>query len=163
MLVVSDSSPLNFLVRMGQVQLLPQLFERVIIPPEVVAELSTDRTPPDVRTFIAAPPGWMQIVAAQHADSSGTSLGPGETAAMRLALQVHAFALLADDRNARRAARSLGLRIIGLLGVLELADIKGLVVLADVIPHLPPDYRINLRLLKDALEASARRRGQKDV
>lgn len=55
-LVVSDSSPLNILIRIDHARVLPALFERVIVPPEVLAELRHPKAPVIVRTFILSPP-----------------------------------------------------------------------------------------------------------
>lgn len=57
MIVVSDASPLNVLVRIGHVEILEDLFGSVIIPPAVAAELTHARTPDPVRAWLAAPPG----------------------------------------------------------------------------------------------------------
>jgi predicted nucleic acid-binding protein len=39
MIVIADSTPLNYLILIHQVDLLPQLFDRVLIPPAVFEEL----------------------------------------------------------------------------------------------------------------------------
>ena len=59
MLVVADSSPLIVLINIGHIDILPDLFGKVIIPPEVAAELGQGNRPQPVRAFIAAPPGWL--------------------------------------------------------------------------------------------------------
>jgi predicted nucleic acid-binding protein len=59
MLVVADSSPLNVLVVVGYADILPKLFQAVVIPPQVAGELSHPRTPAAVREFIASPPSWL--------------------------------------------------------------------------------------------------------
>lgn len=53
MIVVSDASPLNVLVRIGHVEILSNLFGSVIIPPAVAAELTHARTPDPVRNWLA--------------------------------------------------------------------------------------------------------------
>jgi predicted nucleic acid-binding protein len=39
MLVVADTTPINYLILIGQVEILPSLFERVVIPQAVATEL----------------------------------------------------------------------------------------------------------------------------
>ena len=39
MIVVSDTSPLNYLVLIEEVEVLPAVFGRVVVPPAVVEEL----------------------------------------------------------------------------------------------------------------------------
>ena len=59
-LIVSDNSPLNLLVRLGLADLLPALFQHVVIPPEV-AEMAHPKAPAEVQTFIAAQPTWLTV------------------------------------------------------------------------------------------------------
>jgi len=60
-IVVSDTSPLNYLVLIEQVQVLPVLFGRVVVPPAVMAELQHAGTPAVVRAWAASPPPWLEI------------------------------------------------------------------------------------------------------
>ena len=61
MLVVADTSPLNYLVLMQQDTLLPTLYERVMISPTVHEELQRPRTPHAVRQWVAHPPTWLTV------------------------------------------------------------------------------------------------------
>jgi hypothetical protein len=61
MLVVADTSPLNYLVLIQHDSLLPALYERVMVPPAVLADLQQPRTPPTVRIWVAAPPAWLAV------------------------------------------------------------------------------------------------------
>jgi predicted nucleic acid-binding protein len=63
MIVVSDSSPLNILIRIGCVEVLPKLFGAVVIPPAVAAELSHPATPESIRKWLATPPVWLRVQA----------------------------------------------------------------------------------------------------
>jgi predicted nucleic acid-binding protein len=56
MLIVADSSPLIVLVNIRQIDVLPKLFGRVVIPPAVASELVAPSRPQAVRDFIAARP-----------------------------------------------------------------------------------------------------------
>jgi predicted nucleic acid-binding protein len=38
--VVADTSPLNYLLLIGEIAVMPSLYGQVFIPPEVLAELS---------------------------------------------------------------------------------------------------------------------------
>jgi predicted nucleic acid-binding protein len=69
-LVVSDTSPLNYLVLIEAVHLLPKLVSGVLIPPTVAAELAHPRTPAVVRQWISNPPPWLEIVAPMNVDPS---------------------------------------------------------------------------------------------
>ena len=56
MMVIADSTPLNYLILIHQVDLLPQLFDRILIPPAVFEELQHQETPDVVRRWIAGAP-----------------------------------------------------------------------------------------------------------
>jgi len=129
MLVVADTSPLNYLVWIQQDTLLPILYDRVVIPPAVYEELQRPETPHVVRQWVAHPPGWLTIQPPQQPLSGQLllRLDDGELEAIPLARELHADRLLIDERGGRRVARARGLIVIGTLGVLETAAIRGLI------------------------------------
>jgi predicted nucleic acid-binding protein len=49
MIVVADTTPINYLILIGKIQVLPALYGRVVVPPAVVKELANSRTPEQVR------------------------------------------------------------------------------------------------------------------
>ena len=61
MIVVSNTTPLNYLVLIGQQDLLARLFERVIIPQAVWLELQAEGTPEPVRAWLANQPAWLEV------------------------------------------------------------------------------------------------------
>ena len=147
-LVVADTSPLNYLVLIGQVEILPALFERIFVPQTVQNELRHDEAPESVRRWIAAPPLWLEIVPADHGngDPELLRLDEGERAAILLATQIGADLLLIDDRDGVNVARSRGFAVTGTLGILDLAAARGLIRLNEAVEHLkntsfryPPD------------------------
>lgn len=157
MLVVADSSPINTLIRIGCVEILPKLFGAVLIPPEVRAELSDSRTPEAVRRFVADLPGWLQV-RPPSAIEAIPPLGRGEAAAISLAREVKADALLIDERDGRRAAAARGIAVIGTLGVLEAAATRGIVEFPAVVESLRnTDFRIDRALVDAALERHRQR------
>jgi predicted nucleic acid-binding protein len=130
-LVVSDNSPLNLLIRIEQVELLPKIFRRVIIPPEVANEMLHPKAPDAVRAFVDSPPTWL-LIQAPSAQIALPDLDPGEAAAISLAAELNA-ALLIDEMDGRAEARARGLTVIGAIGLLESAANLGLIAsLADV-------------------------------
>lgn len=136
MIVVADTSVLINLCRIGRAEILPQLFREVVIPPEVAGEFNSlaGRVP---RFAALSLPPWLR----QQSPAKNprfmlelASLGPGETAALALALEIQADAVLLDERLGHDAAMRLGLKVIGLLGLLLQAKASGL--LAAVSPEL---------------------------
>ena len=125
-LVIADTGPINYLIQIGHIELLPRMFERAVLPGAVQIELSNPAAPPLVLRWIANPPVWLEIVKTQDLDTV-TRLHKGEAAAIILASSLHADLLLMDDRKGVRAAKQRGLRVTGTLGVLDLAAGRGLV------------------------------------
>jgi predicted nucleic acid-binding protein len=137
-LVIADTGPVNYLVMIGQVDLLSALFEKVILPSAVQAELSNRKAPPSVREWIAHPPAWLEILNDPPAlyDPSNKGLDEGERAAIALATSLRADLLLMDDRDGVAAARSKGLRVTGTLGILDIAAERDLIDFAEAIKKL---------------------------
>jgi predicted nucleic acid-binding protein len=135
MLVVADASPVNILVRIEQIGVLPRLFEQVIVPPAVVRELTHAKTPEMVRQWMGSAPTWLQMRTPKVIDAT-TNVHLGEREAIALAKELRAEFLLVDDRKARLAARALGLRIAGTVAVLERAASRGLLDLREAVVRL---------------------------
>ena len=60
-LVIADTGPINYLVLIERIDLLPALFQKVILPSAVQRELDDRDTPPSVRDWIAHPPAWVEV------------------------------------------------------------------------------------------------------
>jgi predicted nucleic acid-binding protein len=60
-LVVADTGPLNYLVLIEAIELLPKLFEKVFVPAAIRAELVDQDAPAVVRTWAAQPPAWLEV------------------------------------------------------------------------------------------------------
>ncbi len=153
MLVVSDASPLNILIRCGDAGVLPVVFGSVLIPPAVRHELTAARTPPDVKEFVADPPSWL-VVRAPTRQLVGETKGLGEREAVALALELKADTLLVDDLRARRDAANLGIAVTGTLGVLERASARGLLVLE---PAIERARGVGLIVADELVQAALRR------
>ena len=134
-LVIADTGPINYLILIGHINVLPQIFERVALPRAVETELSNFLAPEIVRRWIASPPAWLEV----H-ETSGlplvSGLGKGETAAIALAESIHADLLLIDERVGFGVAKRKGIRVTGTLGLLDLAADRGLLDFADAIGKL---------------------------
>jgi predicted nucleic acid-binding protein len=134
-LAIADTSPINYLILIDHVEILPRLFARVVLPSAVEAELVASDAPADVRTWIATPPGWLEIIAAPVVPNTA-GIHRGEAAAIALANSMSADLLLIDDRKGVDVARRQGLRVTGTLGVLDVAAEHGLVDFAEAIRAL---------------------------
>jgi len=152
MIVVSDTSPINYLVQLGIIEILPQLFETVIIPAEVHRELTSTDTPNVVHEWISAPPDWLEIrqnsklIITQKAD-------PGETAAVALAVELQPDYIAVDDLKGRKIARANHLRIIGTVGIIELAYQEGLLDLQTTLDELlETNFHISKTIVQQVLD-----------
>jgi predicted nucleic acid-binding protein len=134
-LVIADTGPLNYLILIEHIDLLPRLFQKVVLPTAVQDELMDIDAPPEVRSWIARPPAWLEIVAAPGA-MGPVILGAGETAVIALAESLHADLLLIDERKGVKIARNKGFRVTGTLGLLEVAAQAGLVDFVEAAERL---------------------------
>ena len=134
-LVIADTGPVNYLILIRHIDLLPRMFERVVIPVAVQTELSSPVAPALVQRWIATPPVWLEVVEAQDVDPVA-GLHKGEADAIALAASLHADLLLMDERKGVKAARSRGFRVTGTLGLLEMAAQQGLVDFAETAERL---------------------------
>ncbi len=136
MIIVSDTTPLHYLILINKADLLPTLFGRILIPEAVFAEITRERAPIAVREWMKTPPEWLEIRSTTYLPEDITGLGKGETEAVALAIEEKAEAVLMDDRKAIREAREHDLVVITTLGILELAARKEMIDLEGVIGDL---------------------------
>lgn len=129
MIVVSDASPLAALSAIQQVDLLAQLYGRVLIPEAVWRELVAGKRHAGRNQVLNAP--WIerrsvenrQLVMALLQD-----LDEGEAEALALAVETDADLLIIDERIGRRTAQHFGVNVIGVIGVLVDAKHHSLIV-----------------------------------
>jgi len=122
--VVSDTSPLNYLILVGAIDVLPRLFDEVHVPAEVVAELRRSRAPESVKIWAASPPAWLRVSNPSLTVTTFIKLDPGELQAISLAKELGVASILIDERKGRRVAGEHGLFAIGTLTILEMAAQK---------------------------------------
>lgn len=127
MIVVSDASPLIALAAVRHLDLLRQLYGEVLIPPAVHQEVTQgDRAAPGVNEVRSADwirmPPLRDLVLVQALE---VELDRGEAEAIVLALDSRADLLLIDERRGRAVATRLGVRVVGVLGVLVEAKRNG--------------------------------------
>jgi predicted nucleic acid-binding protein len=161
-IVLSDTTPLNYLILIGRVNLLTDLFGEISIPPAVRDELNHVSSPRMVRDWIQHPPSCL-VVRDRFAIDPELRLGAGETQAISLALDLRADVLLMDDRVARRAAEQRGLAVAGAVNVLEASARRNLVDLRAAVADLrKTNFHISERILAEAMRADARRQQRDD-
>lgn len=126
MIVVADTSPLNYLIRLGHADVLREIYGRVLIPHAVLTEMQHPDAPSEVRAWASAPPAWLEHKQVQQLDGTlASELGAGEREAISLALEVAADVLLIDERAGRQQAEARHIEVAGTLAVLLQASLRG--------------------------------------
>ncbi|MBV6439090.1 MAG: DUF3368 domain-containing protein [Haliscomenobacteraceae bacterium CHB4] len=156
MIVVSDTSPIINLAIIGEINLLPQIFHRIIIPHAVFDEITVKGADmPGADEIREAK--WVEVLHCQDQklfQALKQLVDPGEAEAIVLALEIKADLLLLDERIGRRLALNYHLKILGLLGVLKIAKRKGyLTAVKPVLDKLIKDagFRISLALYREII------------
>jgi len=122
MIVIADTGPVNYLVLIQEVDLLPRLFGQVFVPPAVWEELNDADTPAPVRAWVSQAPSWLQVHPLHSSpDPQLDYLDDGEREAIALAEELHADEILLDELVARKEAARRQLHFIGTLGILRRA------------------------------------------
>jgi predicted nucleic acid-binding protein len=120
MIGVADTSPINYLILIQEIDILPKMYGTVVIPQTVREELVRPSAPQLVRSWIDHLPIWLEVRSPLAVpDSSLAKLDAGERDAITLATELHAEQLIVDDREGRREAERRGISVIGTLGVLR--------------------------------------------
>ena len=143
MIVVADTSPLNYLIQLGHAEILRQIYGRVLVPTAVLIEMKHGDAPPEVRAWASAPPTWLEQIPVTQFDTTLTDkLGPGEREAISLAIELRADVLLIDELAGRKEAKARHINIAGTLAVLLQASLRGYVHFPDEIDRL---HQLNFR------------------
>ena len=123
MIAVSDSSPLITLSRAHQLQLLREFFGQIAIPRKVYEEVVVAGAglpgAEEVRAsrWIQVHPDPLEPLESVKAACAG--LGGGEQCAIYLASALTTDLVLIDEERARRAAKTVGLSVVGSIAILE--------------------------------------------
>jgi len=160
MIIVSNTTPIRYLVEIEKVFILESLFGKVIIPEKVAEELQHEKTPVRVREWIKNPPAWLEIAKADVAlFTPQIIIQDGETEAISLALELNAAALLMDDKNARKDAKRAGLFVTPTLTLLEQAAERELIDLDETIRWLmKTTFCVSRSLVENALKRDRQRK-----
>ena len=154
MIVVSDTSPLNYLVLTESIHVLPAIFGRVYAPSAVVKELSHPRSPEAVRTWASSParmahgsrPDAYRPLAQTRSRRDG-----GDLAGRRIESGPDPI----DERKGYKAALQRGLSATTTLGLLEEASHRGLIDFEKTLERL--DKETTFYVTEDVLEEFRRR------
>jgi len=151
-IVVSDTTPINYLVLIGAIDVLPRLFQNVYTAPQVVSELVHSDAPEPVRRWAQRPPEWLKVVAPVIRLPSTARLDTAEAQAISLAKEIKASAILMDELKGRTVALREGLTVIRTLALIELASRKGVILLRPTLEKLrDTTFRLSDDLIREIL------------
>lgn len=123
MIIVSDTSILSGLLLIGRIELLGDIYKEVIIPKVVLDELMVLKDfGYEVATIQEAT--WLKIAEPSNKaleEKLKLVLDKGESAAIALAQELRPDYLAIDERKGREIAESIGIPVIGLVGILIVA------------------------------------------
>ncbi|MCI0654042.1 MAG: DUF3368 domain-containing protein [Methylococcaceae bacterium] len=125
--VVINASPLITLFRSGQGDLLPRLFNRIVVPEAVWQEVVVKEWDDTAVRELSKQPWPVRENVRDSPRVEAWDLGAGETAVLSHALANPPLRAVIDDLDARRCAQTLGIPMLGTGGVLVLAKRRGLI------------------------------------
>lgn len=141
---VTNSTCLIGLQRIGQLDILPQVFPVVFAPEAVESEFGIK-------------PSWLRVQAVQNTEFVKVlqnQMHIGEAEAIVLAMELKDVAIILDEKKARAAAKKIGLQVIGTVGMLLRGKKRG--VISEVKPLLrelqAKGFRMTEALIMDALQ-----------
>jgi predicted nucleic acid-binding protein len=152
--VIADASPLIGLAKIGRLTLLRQIYQRVLIPPAVHAELQAgSHRPGGAELLQALNDGWLAVADAEDIPEVDCAelrqiLDVGEAEAIVLALHLSAHLLLIDEQRGRAVAQRKGVPIAGTGVVLLTAKRLGYIreVKTELDALCQSGYRLSARL-----------------
>ena len=145
-MVISDATTLIILFDLKRIDLLSNLFEKILIPQTVYSELNAKKE--------ILLPDFIEVVTVNKSDTLKllkNLLDDGESEAIALALEKKSR-LIIDEKKGRKIAMRQGLEIIGLLGIVYL-NIKNKHISQENAKRFLDDaltngYRINVKLIE---------------
>jgi predicted nucleic acid-binding protein len=153
--IISDSSSLIMVARLERLDLLTNLFQQIYIPQRVAEEITAKED--SVAREVLSHPAFAVVTSTDHSLLTlldGT-LDYGEAEALTLA-QEKQLLLLIDEKKGRKIAKNMGLKIIGLLGVLLLNQRRGHIPQTEALDLLEQikrmDFRLSAKLESDFLQ-----------
>lgn len=141
--IVLDSTCLIGLERIGQLDILSEIFEPIVIPDEVGREFGNSFSWLNVET-----PSNITLIL-----SLKILVDAGEAEAIALALEKN-YKIVLDNRQARSTAKRLGLKVIGTIGIFIRAKQSGLITLLEpILDDLENNgFRMSVNLKAEALK-----------
>jgi len=151
--ILSNTSPLCYLILLDYIHLVPELLGEILIPDAVQYELLHESVDDKVRSWISKPPAWATIYPSVNLlDDLPNTLGAGERAIISLAVALQSRLVIIDDLDARVAAQNYRLTVTGTLGILYRAGTAGLLDFPTALERLQQtSFRVSPKLANQLL------------
>lgn len=142
--IITDTSILIVLHKIGELELLKRVYGEIITTSIIAEEFGEDL------------PAWIKIEKIsdrKYLDYLKTQVDIGEASAFAVASQFEDVLLLMDDLKARKLAKQLSLKVIGVIGILIFAKKKGKIsLIKPLLEKLQEtNFRINKKIIDFAL------------
>jgi predicted nucleic acid-binding protein len=145
-IVISDTTALIILAKSNHLNLLTNIIDKVYIPKAVMHELQYKD---DIVKIFVENSDFIEVQEVTNKkilyEVKATNLDLGETEAIALALELD-LRLIIDEKKGRKAAKQKGVKIIGLLGILEVNFRFGFISYRELLYILEDFKRVNYRL-----------------
>lgn len=150
-IIISDTSCLIILNKIGELELLRQLYNTVTITQDILLEFGEQL------------PDWVEVQQARDQYKQQLlemQIDKGEASAIALALETPDSTLILDDGKARRLAERLGLSVTGTLGVIIRAKNIGLI--PSIKPYLEKIRETNFRISEELEQTALKEANEND-
>jgi predicted nucleic acid-binding protein len=151
---VADSGPLHYLALINHADILEHLFEKILAPEAIHAELLHPNAPTPVKLLINSPPVWLQFTQVRDISKLSPIVHRGEAQTLQVAIENHVQTVLIDDSQGRKLAHDFGLTVLGTVGILEIAAERDLIELPTALAAL---RRTNIFVAESILTAAFER------
>lgn len=155
MTVICNATPLINFAAINRLDILENMFGKVIIPNGVYIK-TTNLNFPSAKIIIkSANSGWLETCSVTSTINIPTDLDKGEVEVIALAIEINNPKVLLDEKRARQVAQNLELQVVGTINILLLAKNKKVItkvspLLDDIIYNAR--YWINKSLYEKVLE-----------
>ena len=153
---VSDSTPLIYLAKIGRLDIIRDVFQKIYVPEAVIDEAVTQGKAlnmSDASIIEKAVGTWIikervepEVDAEYSFLDNNTRLGNGEKEALKLCKQLDAAYFIADDREARRVSSILNIKPIGTCGTVVQAFRQGSITKKEALRVIDDLVKVGFRI-----------------
>jgi len=153
---VSDSTPLIYLAKIGRLDIIRDVFQKIYVPEAVIDEAVTQGKAlnmSDASIIEKAVGTWIikervepEVDAEYSFLDNNTRLGNGEKEALKLCKQLDAAYFIADDREARRVSSILNIKPIGTCGTVVQAYRQGSITKKEALQMIDALVKVGFRI-----------------